>query len=97
MSNTIIDTNFNFRETKSLYKGKVRKYIILKIIFWVNGSYRMGLSAFDVVMPKGIPFKGILNQIATKMMADTADIVPNLVDGYPRSKCGPLDFACEPF
>ncbi len=55
------------------------------------------LSAFDVVMPKGIPFKGqILNQIATKMMADTADIVPNWLLATPDPNVA-VGHACEPF
>jgi len=55
------------------------------------------LSAFDVVMPKGIPYKGqILNQIATKMMADTADIVPNWLMATPDPNVA-VGFACEPF
>ncbi|MFI1770498.1 phosphoribosylaminoimidazolesuccinocarboxamide synthase, partial [Thalassobellus citreus] len=77
MSNTIIDTNFNFPGQKSLYKGKVRA------VYNINDEELVmvatdRLSAFDVVMPKGIPYKGqILNQIATKMMAATQDLVPN--------------------
>jgi phosphoribosylaminoimidazole-succinocarboxamide synthase len=55
------------------------------------------LSAFDVVMPKGIPYKGqILNQIATKMMADTADIVPNWLMATPDPNVA-VGFACQPF
>ena len=71
MSPTIIDTNFNFPNQKSVYKGKVRE------VYNINDTQLVmvatdRLSAFDVVMPKGIPFKGqILNQIATKMMRDT--------------------------
>ena len=77
MSSTITDTNFEFPGQKSVYKGKVREVYELD-----NGVLVMvatdRLSAFDVVMPKGIPYKGqILNQIATKMMEATKDIVPN--------------------
>jgi phosphoribosylaminoimidazole-succinocarboxamide synthase len=55
------------------------------------------LSAFDVVMPKGIPYKGqILNQIATKMMAATADIVPNWLLATPDPNVA-VGLACEPF
>ena len=55
------------------------------------------LSAFDVVMPKGIPYKGqILNQIATKMMADTSDIVPNWLMATPDPNVA-VGHACEPF
>ena len=77
MNNTITDTNFNFPNQKSVYKGKVRE------VYNINDEQLVmiatdRLSAFDVVMPKGIPYKGqILNQIATKMMKDTEDLVPN--------------------
>ena len=55
------------------------------------------LSAFDVVMPKGIPFKGqILNQIATKMMRDTQDLVPNWLIATPDPNVA-IGMACEPF
>ena len=55
------------------------------------------LSAFDVVMPKGIPYKGqILNQIATKMMAATADIVPNWLVATPDPNVA-VGHLCEPF
>tara|TARA_R110000744_G_scaffold58610_7_gene122294 strand:+ start:591 stop:1448 length:858 start_codon:yes stop_codon:yes gene_type:complete len=55
------------------------------------------LSAFDVVMPKGIPYKGqILNQIATQMMASTADIVPNWLTATPDPNVA-IGIACEPF
>ena len=55
------------------------------------------LSAFDVVMPKGIPFKGqILNQIATKMMAATEDLVPNWLISVPDANVS-VGKACEPF
>lgn len=55
------------------------------------------LSAFDVVMPKGIPYKGqILNQIATKMMADTSDIVPNWLMATPDPNVA-VGHACTPF
>ena len=77
MSNTINDTNFNFSKQKSIYKGKVREVYNIndeKLVMIATDR----LSAFDVIMPKGIPFKGqILNQIATKMMKATEDIVPN--------------------
>tara|TARA_R110000868_G_scaffold280326_2_gene540378 strand:+ start:21990 stop:22973 length:984 start_codon:yes stop_codon:yes gene_type:complete len=96
MSNTIIDTNFHFPGQKSLYKGKVREvYHLDKNILVMVATDR--LSAFDVVMPKGIPYKGqILNQIATKMMADTADIVPNWLMATPDPNVA-VGFACEPF
>jgi len=96
MSNTIIDTNFNFPGQQSLYKGKVREvYHLENNILVMVATDR--LSAFDVVMPKGIPYKGqILNQIATKMMADTADIVPNWLMATPDPNVA-VGYACEPF
>ncbi|WP_298485498.1 phosphoribosylaminoimidazolesuccinocarboxamide synthase [uncultured Maribacter sp.] len=96
MSNTIIDTNFNFPGQQSVYKGKVREVYKLKDDVLVMVATDR-LSAFDVVMPKGIPYKGqILNQIATKMMADTADIVPNWLTATPDPNVA-VGEACEPF
>ena len=96
MSKTIIDTNFNFPGQKSVYKGKVREvYTLENDILLMIATDR--LSAFDVVMPKGIPYKGqILNQIATKMMAATEDIVPNWLIATPDPNVA-LGHACEPF
>ena len=75
--NTLTTTNFNFPGQKSVYKGKVWEVYTLendKLVMIVTDR----LSAFDVVMPKGIPYKGhILNQLATKMMKATEDIVPH--------------------
>ena len=96
MSTTIFDTNFHFPNQKSVYKGKVREvYNINDEILIMIATDR--LSAFDVVMPKGIPFKGqILNQIATKMMKATEDLVPNwlIIAPDPNVAIGHL---CEPF
>ena len=77
MNNSIVTTNFNFPNQKSVYKGKVRD-----VYFLENGIMIMiatdRISAFDVVLPKGIPFKGqVLNQIAEKFLDATQDIVPN--------------------
>ncbi|APG59355.1 phosphoribosylaminoimidazolesuccinocarboxamide synthase [Christiangramia salexigens] len=96
MSNTIIKTDFNFPGQESVYKGKVRDVYSLK-----NDRLLMiatdRLSAFDVVMPKGIPFKGqILNQIATKMMEKTEDIVPNWLEATPDPNVA-VGRKCEPF
>ncbi len=93
---TITDTNFNFPGQQSLYKGKVREVYGLE-----NDRLAMiatdRLSAFDVVMPRGIPFKGqILNQIATKMMAATEDIVPNWLIATPDPNVA-IGHKCEPF
>ncbi len=96
MSNTIIDTNFNFPGQKSVYKGKVREvYNINDDVLVMVATDR--LSAFDVVMPKGIPYKGqILNQIATKMMKATEDIVPNWLLSAPDPNVA-IGHLCEPF
>lgn len=94
--NTIIDTNFNFPGQKNLYKGKVREVYTLeddRLLMVATDR----LSAFDVVMPKGIPFKGqILNQIATKMMRDTEDIVPNWLIATPDPNVA-IGHRCDPF
>ncbi len=96
MTNTITDTSFNFPGQKSVYKGKVREvYALENDILVMVATDR--LSAFDVVMPKGIPFKGqILNQIATKMMIDTKEIVPNWLLATPDPNVA-VGHACEPF
>ncbi|WP_159024067.1 phosphoribosylaminoimidazolesuccinocarboxamide synthase [Formosa sp. L2A11] len=93
---TITDTNFNFPGQKSLYKGKVRAvYNINDNLLVMVATDR--LSAFDVVMPKGIPFKGqILNQIATKFMAQTEDLVPNWLVATPDPNVA-VGHLCEPF
>ena len=95
-SNTIIRTDFQFPGQKSVYKGKVRDvYTLEDDRLLMIASDR--LSAFDVVMPKGIPFKGqILNQIATKMMEKTADIVPNWLEATPDPNVA-IGKNCEPF
>ena len=96
MSHTITDTNFEFPSQSSLYKGKVREvYTVKDDLLIMVATDR--LSAFDVVMPKGIPFKGqILNQIATKMMEATADIVPNWLVATPDPNVA-VGHLCEPF
>ncbi len=95
-SNTIIRTDFQFPGQKSVYKGKVRDvYTLEGDRLLMIASDR--LSAFDVVMPKGIPFKGqILNQIATKMMEKTEDIVPNWLEATPDPNVA-IGKNCEPF
>jgi len=81
--NTINNTNFNFPGQKNVYKGKVREvYNINNENLVMIASDR--LSAFDVIMPKQIPFKGqILNQIASFMLESTKDIVPNWLIACP--------------
>jgi phosphoribosylaminoimidazole-succinocarboxamide synthase len=95
-SKTIINTDFNFPNQKSVYKGKVREvYTINDDLLVMVATDR--LSAFDVVMPKGIPFKGqILNQIATKFMAQTEDLVPNWLIATPDPNVA-IGHLCEPF
>ena len=96
MNSTIIKTDFNFKNQISVYKGKVRDVYKLKNNLLVMVASDR-LSAFDVVMPKGIPFKGqILNQIATKMMRDTEDIVPNWLISTPDPNIA-IGHSCEPF
>ncbi len=96
MSNTLTQTNFNFPGQKSVYHGKVREvYTLENDILLMVATDR--LSAFDVVMPKGVPFKGqILNQIATKMMQLTQEIVPNWLLATPDPNVA-IGVACEPF
>jgi phosphoribosylaminoimidazole-succinocarboxamide synthase len=94
--NTITTTNFNFPNQKSVYRGKVREvYNINDKLLVMIATDR--LSAFDVVMPKGIPYKGqILNQIATKFMELTQDIVPNWLIATPDPNVA-VGHLCEPF
>ena len=94
--NTINNTNFQFSNQKSVYIGKVREvYNINDALLVMIATDR--LSAFDVVLPRQIPFKGqILNQIATKMMNETADIVPNWLIANPDENVAVGDL-CEPF
>ena len=94
--NTINQTNFQFQNQKSVYKGKVREvYNINDEVLVMIASDR--LSAFDVILPRQIPFKGqILNQIATKMMHDTSDIVPNWLVATPDENVA-IGHLCEPF
>ena len=94
--NTITTTNFNFPNQKSVYRGKVREvYNINEELLVMVATDR--LSAFDVVLPKGIPYKGqILNQIATKFMELTQDIVPNWLISTPDPNVA-VGHLCSPF
>jgi phosphoribosylaminoimidazole-succinocarboxamide synthase len=96
LTNTLTHCNFKFPGQLSHYKGKVREvYELEGDLLIMVASDR--LSAFDVVMPKGIPFKGqILNQIATQMMAATADIVPNWFTATPDPNVA-MGQRCDPF
>jgi phosphoribosylaminoimidazole-succinocarboxamide synthase len=93
---TITNTDFNFPNQKSVYKGKVREvYNIDNELLVMIATDR--LSAFDVVLPRGIAYKGqILNQIATKFMKLTSDIVPNWLIATPDPNVA-IGYFCEPF
>jgi len=92
----ISGTHFNFPEQTAFYKGKVRDvYSIGDDLLVMIASDR--ISAFDVVLPRAIPFKGqVLNQIAAHMLEATADVVPNwrLASPDPNITIG---YRCEPF
>jgi len=96
MNKTITKTNFKFKNQQSKYTGKVREVYKLdneKLIMIATDR----ISAFDVVLSKGIPFKGqILNQIATRMMDKTKDIVPNWVTETPDPNVA-IGLNCIPF
>jgi phosphoribosylaminoimidazole-succinocarboxamide synthase len=95
-ANAIKETKFNFPGQKSLYKGKVRDvYNINDELLVMVVSDR--ISAFDVVLPKAIPFKGqVLNQIAAKFLKATEDILPNWVIDVP-DPCVTIGRKCETF
>lgn len=94
--NTIIQSDFNFPGQSHVYKGKVRDvYSIGDDILVMLASDR--ISAFDVVLPEGIPYKGqVLNQIASKFLDATADIVPNWKTASPDPQVT-IGIKCEPF
>ena len=92
----IVKTNFNFKGQNNHYVGKVRD------VYSIDGDYLVmvvsdRISAFDVVLPKGIPFKGqVLNQIAAKFLDATADILPNWKIAVPDPMVT-VGHKCEPF
>ncbi len=96
MSKALTKTEFNFPRQKNLYVGKVRD------VYNINDDFLVmvvsdRISAFDVVLPKGIPFKGqVLNQIAEKFLDATADIVPNWKIAVPDPNVT-VGHMCEPF
>lgn len=96
MKTAITETNFNFPGQKSFYKGKVRDvYNINDELMIMVVSDR--ISAFDVVLPEGIPYKGqVLNQIAAKFLDETSDIVPNWKINMPDPMVT-VGLFCEPF
>jgi phosphoribosylaminoimidazole-succinocarboxamide synthase len=94
--NSIKETHFQFPGQTAFYKGKVRD------VYTINNKYLAmvvsdRISAFDVVLPEPIPFKGqVLNQIAAVFLAATADIVPNWVVSVPDPSVT-IGLICEPF
>jgi phosphoribosylaminoimidazole-succinocarboxamide synthase len=93
---TLTSTDFIFPRQKSFYKGKVRD------VYNIDDKYLVmiasdRISAFDVVLPKGIPYKGqVLNLIASKFLKATADIVPNWLTEVPDPVVS-VGKRCEPF
>lgn len=94
--NSLTNTNYNFPSQTNLYHGKVRDvYSIGDDILVMIATDR--ISAFDVVLPKGIPYKGqVLNQIASKFLDATSDIVPNWKIASPDPMVT-IGTRCEPF
>jgi len=96
MTKALTRTDFNFPKQKSVYHGKVRD------VYNIDGEYLVmvvsdRISAFDVILPEGIPYKGqVLNQIAAKFLDATADIVPNWKIATPDPNVT-VGHACEPF
>jgi phosphoribosylaminoimidazole-succinocarboxamide synthase len=92
----ITETKFSFPKQKSFYKGKVRDVYNIndeKLVMIVSDR----ISAFDVVLPKGIPYKGqVLNQIAAKFLKATEDILPNWMTDMPDPMVT-VGHVCEPF
>ncbi len=95
MKKGIKETHFNFPGQVGFYKGKVRDVYIFEDQLAVLATDR--ISAFDVVLPKPIPFKGqVLNQIAARFLKATADLVPNWVTATPHPNVT-IGKKCEPF
>ncbi len=94
--NALTQTNYKFSHQTSVYKGKVRD------VYGIDNKYLVmiasdRISAFDVVMPKGIPYKGqVLNQIATSFLHATKDIVPNWILDVPDPVVS-IGKLCTPF
>jgi phosphoribosylaminoimidazole-succinocarboxamide synthase len=95
MSNAIKETHFSFPEQKGFYKGKVRDVYMFEKELVVVASDR--ISAFDVVLPRAIPYKGqVLNQIAAGFLKATSDLVPNWVTATPDPSVT-IGKRCDPF
>jgi phosphoribosylaminoimidazole-succinocarboxamide synthase len=96
MTRTILSSNYNFPGQKGVYKGKVRD------VYSIDDDYLLmivtdRISAFDVVLPRGIPYKGqVLNQIASKFLDATKDIVPNWIIAAPDPNVS-FGYKCEPY
>ena len=92
---SISNTNFNFTGQKKVYHGKVRDvYTLENDLLVMVASDR--ISAFDHILPKGIPYKGqVLNQVATMFLKATEDIVPNWLIATPDPSVA-VGYACEP-
>lgn len=96
MTKALTKTDFNFPKQKSVYHGKVRDVYNIDDEFLVM-VVSDRISAFDVVLPEGIPYKGqVLNQIAAKFLDATADIVPNWKIATPDPNVT-VGHHCEPF
>lgn len=95
MIKSITKTDFNFPGQTNVYKGKVRDvYTIKNDLLVMVASDR--ISAFDVILPKGIPYKGqVLNQVATHFLEATRDICPNWLLDTPDPHVA-VGYACEP-
>jgi phosphoribosylaminoimidazole-succinocarboxamide synthase len=95
MGKAVVKTDFNFPGQKKFYKGKVRDvYTLDNDLLVMVASDR--ISAFDHILPKGIPFKGqVLNQVATMFLDATKDIVPNWLLATPDPNVA-IGYACEP-
>jgi len=93
---TLLKTNFQFPKQTDFYKGKVREvYSLANNQLVIIATDR--LSAFDVVLPQGIPYKGqILNEIASDMLKATQDLVPNWLEATPDPNVS-VGKKCEPF
>ncbi len=93
--NSITESDFNFTGQKSVYHGKVRDvYTLDNGLLVMVASDR--ISAFDHILPKGIPYKGqVLNQVATMFLEATKDIVPNWLIATPDPTVA-VGYACEP-
>lgn len=95
MSKAIKETHFSFPGQKGFYKGKVRDVYMFEKELVIVASDR--ISAFDVVLPRAIPFKGqVLNQIAAGFLKATSDLVPNWVTATPDPSVT-IGKRCEPF